>query len=427
MQRPDEDTAPTADPQGDFTGWAKGRDRALAERAVGFPTGAGAASDAGAWSVTRPPVNTESITPPPLFPPSLPQILLTGTDTLDAGLYIEFPDTFPRLIRTLSKWKAKASGTKGYVAGNGRCIVHPGGKTNYPFLLQYPGFMLYLSRHIRPFGQTPNAKLILGSQLLWERGERSAFDHAIHELQALADAVPSEVRFSRADITADLLIPGGLSDSFLREFGVKRSRKTKIFFDNDRMQSYYVGSAESPIQLRVYDKSAEISHSGKVWFLDLWGITINVDVWRIEFQLRRPALKSLGLNSLDDWMKFRGTLWNYLTGEWFSLRLHDDENASRRTVHPLWDTVQACTSRFDEANVTLHRQRPVPSSDISHLMKQLAGGLVGLGARRGVIDLAEAKKLLVAELDREFRGRDFTAACQQKSIELGLDGRREAA
>lgn len=208
MQRPEDDTAPSAEAQEEFTGWETYGDEARAERAEGVPSGEGAASDAGALSVTRPPENTEPITPSPSHIPSLPQVLLTGTDTLDAGLYIEFPDTFPRLVRTLSKWKRAASGTKGYVAGNGRCIVHPGGKTNYPFLLQYPGFVLYLSRHIRPFGETPNAKLILGSQLLWERGERSAFDHAISELQALTDAVPSEVRFSRADITADLLIPG---------------------------------------------------------------------------------------------------------------------------------------------------------------------------------------------------------------------------
>lgn len=176
-----------------------------------------------------------------------------------------------------------------------------------------------------------------------------------------------------------------------------------------------------------------VAQQGLVWFraivdlLELWGQAVNADVWRFEFQLRRSVLKSMGLNSLADWMQSRGTLWKYLTGEWFSLRRHDDENASRRTVHPFWDQVQSCAARFDAADAAIQRRRAIPSFDVSHLAKQIAGGVVGLGARRGVIHLEEAKKLVGDLLDEEFHDRDFAVACQQKAIQLGLDTQKEAA
>lgn len=232
---------------------------------------------------------------------------------------------------------------------------------------------------------------------------------------------------SRADITVDLLIPGGLSDVFLRQSAVTRSRATRAYWNNHRLESFYVGAGPSEIQLRIYDKSAETIAHQKAWFLDLWGLPVNADVWRFEFQLRRPALKSRGLNSLEDWIQSRGALWKSLTEDWFSLRLLDNDNASRRTVHPLWKIVQSCAQRFDGAEATLRRHRAVPSLDTSHLAKQIAGGVVGLGARRGVDDLAQVKQLVEKLLDDEFRQRDFAAACQQKAIELGLSARKDAA
>ena len=96
--------------------------------------------------------------------------------------------------------------------------------------------------------------------------------------------------------------------------------------------------------MRLYDKSLEIAIHDKMWFLPLWGLDTNQDVWRVEFQLRRPCLHNLKINSVDGWLAKRSTLWHYLTSSWFRLVLDDDAHVSRRTVHPIGNSM-----RYDPA------------------------------------------------------------------------------
>jgi hypothetical protein len=50
------------------------------------------------------------------------------------------------------------------------------------------------------------------------------------------------------------------------------------------------------------------------------------------------------VNSLPDLYAQLGGLWTYLT-EWASLRLPDNPNSARRTVYPLWATVQGVAAQ----------------------------------------------------------------------------------
>jgi len=65
-------------------------------------------------------------------------------------------------------------------------MVLPGGKPNYPFLVQYPGFQLYLSRKQRPEEPTPNVYVSVNAQTLWHLGERDAID--------LVELLPGDAR-----------------------------------------------------------------------------------------------------------------------------------------------------------------------------------------------------------------------------------------
>ena len=91
------------------------------------------------------------------------------------------------------------------------------------------------------------------------------------------------------------------------------------------METVYIGAGD--IELRIYDKYAEVLHSGKAFFLDVWGDKVKGDevksVWRVEGQLRQPVLKQFGIHCLPDLYARLGGLWKYLT-EWASLRLPDD-------------------------------------------------------------------------------------------------------
>ena len=373
--------------------------------------------EAGALSVTRP-MEISVVCCEPRVAEC--RVLLAGIDTLDFGMYVEFDVSWSRIVVKLAQLKRAARGTKGRPVGDGRCLILPSGKPNYPFHLQYPGFQLYLSRKSRPDGETSNVFVSLNSQLLWDTGERAAVGLVLSELAELARGTVRECRMSRCDLSVDLLLPGGLTDDFVRQHAVSHTKQYRIFADHDRLQTLYVGGTNSDIRLRLYDKSVEIAHSEKLWFLPLWGLAENADVWRFEFQVRRSVLKACGINSLGDLRTRSADLWRYLTDNWFSLRLRDDENATRRTVHPLWQTLQECANRFGPLTEPLKRLRPQPSLDASRSVHQAASSLVGFAARKGLTTLEAALPEFVEELRREFQSRNFEDDRQRKAIQLGL-------
>lgn len=378
------------------------------------PTGA---AGWGALSVTRPAllsVGSADV-----------RVLLAGIDTLDFGMYVEFDGSWRKVLAKLTQLKALARGTTGRVIGGGRCAVLPGGKPNYPFHVQYPGFQLYLSRKSRPDGETPNVFVSLNSQLLWDRGERAAVDLVRHELSELANGTVRECRMSRCDLAVDLLLPGGVTDGFVREHAVSHVRKQRIITDNGELETLYVGVTDSEILLRIYDKSVEVLLHDKLWFLPLWGLTENTDVWRFEFQIHRPMLKACQINSLDDLLTKRADLWVHLTHDWFSLRLPDNENVTRRTVQPLWRTLQECAERFGPSPEPLQRLRCRPSTDSQRVVKQAASRLVGFAARERLTEFDTALAKLNDALRAEFRDRNFGEECQRKAIQLGINLREE--
>ena len=352
-------------------------------------------------------------------------VLLSGVDSLDVGLYVEFPESWPRIVAKLGELKRKASRNGGEVAGEGRCLVLASGKPNYPFHVQFANFHLYLSRSRGPVGDTPNVFVSLNSQLLWERGPRAAVDHVRSELSALADGVVIEERINRCDLAVDTLVPGGLTDDLLRSHAVCRSEQQVIYLEKNGLNTFYQGKRGAEIMLRIYDKSVEIEASGKAWFLLLWQITENVDVWRCEFQLRRPALKGMGINSLNDLNEKQGRVWRYLTQEWFSLRQHDNENASRRTALPVWQIIQDCAQQFGVAGERIKRVGSVPSIDTSFLVKRVRSAVVGFAARTGIDDEAEAWRQMGIKIAEE--SVHFKQDVQRKRIELGIHIDKEAA
>ena len=87
----------------------------------------------------------------------------------------------------------------------------------------------------------------------------------------------------------------------------------------------------------IYNKSEEIKASGKEWFKLIWkdnGWEGKKDVWRIKFQLRREALKELGIDSVEDIKDNEERLWNYLTTKWLKMN-HCKWETGQRTKEPV--------------------------------------------------------------------------------------------
>jgi hypothetical protein len=119
---------------------------------------------------------------------------------------------------------------------------------------------------------------------------------------------------------------------------VSLSSKDSQHREHRTVQTFTLGKGN--IVLRVYDKVAEIRQkSAKVWFYELWGQ--EEDVWRIEWQVRKPILRAAGIKAFTDLLQSQGTLLKFLAEQHDTLRRPNaDSNRSRWPLHPLWEDLQ---------------------------------------------------------------------------------------
>jgi len=138
----------------------------------------------------------------------------------------------------------------------------------------------------------------------------------------------------------------------------------------------------------------------------------------VEFQIRREVLKEFGINQMADLVAKAGGLWSYLTGHWFSLRLPDDSNVSRRTIHPWWQAVQAMADQFGPA-CEISRDFSSQLASVEWYISHCSGCLVGYAARRNLQDFESAAASLVDDMRNYYLGKDFAELLAVKSILLG--------
>ncbi|MFC1965002.1 HEPN domain-containing protein [Chloroflexota bacterium] len=87
------------------------------------------------------------------------------------------------------------------------------------------------------------------------------------------------------------------------------------------------------ILCRIYDKTLEILHSDKKWFENLWSVygwEKGDAVTRVGFQCRRKIIKKMQIKTIDDLFVIVPDLWRYLTVEWLTIRLIQDDTHRNR-------------------------------------------------------------------------------------------------
>ncbi len=381
-----------------------------AERAEGAPSGEGAASGAEAVSITC------------LVPFSGPREwtpLTCGLDSLDVGIAVEWGPYWTLLVDQLDELKERAAGTKGIPVADNRCLVLPSGKPpSYRWHLQYPDYHLFVGRSATPQRQTPNVYVSINSKALWHLSPAGAVALVTYDIEQLGGRV-LRVKPSRCDLSADFALPSGLTLPFLLEHRVPRQVKHDHHMIGETLETFYHGAKGSPIQLRIYDKGLEIAHGGtKWWFYELWGVRTDATVWRVEFQLRRQYLKESGVNSMEDLQARVGGMWKYLTTDWCSLRLNDDANVTRRTVHPWWNAVQAVAERLGPV-IDISREFSGQLADSTWYVSHCAGCLAGFAARERLPTFKKAAEALLIRMEEYFRQHDFAEQYAVKSIQLG--------
>ena len=352
---------------------------------------------------------------------SEPRILLAGVDSLDVGFFIRWEGRLAKAAAVLEHLKRKAVGTKGLLLTGCDCLVLPGGKPpRYRWHLQYPQFHLFLSKQTLPEKGTPNAMASISSELLWREGREGAMECVFKALKELG-AVYMSHKLSRVDACMDVYMPEGLTLPFLQTYRVPPNRQENVYATGDRLETFYHGAKDSPIQLRIYDKSHEIQTSEKTWFHELWSHPTGENVWRIEFQLRREPLRQCNIDSLEDLQTKLAGLWSYLTDSWFSLRLPDDGNTTRRTVHPLWEIVAEGASRFGDVQPVARKPREGTAQG-EWYVRNIAGLIASWSAKQAppIADVEGALEHLIPLLKQCYQSKPFAERVKIKAIRSGM-------
>ena len=142
-------------------------------------------------------------------------------------------------------------------------------------------------------------------------------------------------------------------------------------------------------------------------------------VWRVEFQLRRPALKEFGVDGLETLESKLPGIWQHLTTEWVSLRIADDSNTSRQSVHPWWQAVQECAGKLGEITPVTRIRRQACAPDIRRPVSMIGGLFVSYAAILGLPDPVVAWDYLRVAVFESNAVLDFDERYASKRAKLG--------
>ena len=139
------------------------------------------------------------------------------------------------------------------------------------------------------------------------------------------------------------------------------------------------------IMLRIYDKTKELkrSISKQQVFASAWDQPTfdHLPVTRVEYQLRRPVLKQMNINSFSELEENKASLWKYCTTEWTRLTFFEADRTNRHQdraiIHPWWTQVQSIKN-FGHGE-TIKREHKRSSKDTEPLKQMIAGCAMTIG------------------------------------------------
>lgn len=301
-------------------------------------------------------------------------------DTLHTGLFVDWQRT--EIFTVLEELKQECVNDNFKprplrLKGFDDFIVYPSGKKGgYGWHISTSDIHIFLSRH-DPRGSTPNVFVEIGSISCWTRGIHDvlAFVEALFMLQG--GYVLKKI-INRADMAVDFV---GLdihqTEIFNRDKWVKRAHTYRIYGAGRRDNTAAFGfTSRSIISLRIYDKLLELQDDPAklAIFKAIWGVPQDKEkpVTRVEYQLRKDALKELKAQKYDDFIHKIQGIWNYLCKDWFRLcNVKHRVQTQEAENTPWWDIVTE--TEWSKNTVYVERQSLKPSKAIEPLIDQAAG------------------------------------------------------
>jgi len=329
------------------------------------------------------------------------RIVRRGIDSL----YLSYPGDvepeFAAKLQTLKEFAQAPSDddvSKSYrQIGEHLFTVLPRGRGRFPFVLEDNWFSIQVG--------TGASLPLLYVQVRSEYLTAVGAEEAIRTLDGIARAM-GEVRgpatVSRLDLFADFVGEHTLPAEPGRAW-LKRCRKRDIHEEADRVTGISFG-AGNELSARLYDKTLEITKSGKEYMNALWaleGRQEDEDVWRMEFQTRRDALPEALKGAAYEALPHLGAWWRYLCGEWLRLVVpsDSDDTRTRWITNPVWKVIgEAWDVPPDAPPMTRVTKARAPSDHL--LFKQGMWGLSSFMAREGIADLMEGAEAFLKAFRR---------------------------
>ncbi|MHB8571736.1 MAG: hypothetical protein ACYDAY_02095 [Candidatus Dormibacteria bacterium] len=312
------------------------------------------------------------------------RILSAGVDTLYISLRADIQGDVLAALAA-AKSQGQASGEEQVATVGGRTFLpRTFGWRGYPYWLMGAGFDLCLGA-ASPF---PAAYVMLRSAGIHTHGVEYAAADALKCVSRVAKGGRVNDTASRIDVYAD--ITGlQLEHSDIRRF-VCRARSRRLFqverelhHTGSRLSGFIFGKGD--VVGRIYDKTIEMRATGDTWPKLFWsGVKDGDQVWRVEFQFRRPVLSSFGLHTSDEVITWRKPLWDYGCG-WLSLREPSDhERPARWPEDPDWAAV-AAAKIGSPANPLVRKHRL--ATDEERLLRGWTGYTTSIAALTGTAGL----------------------------------------
>lgn len=349
-----------------------------------------------------------------------PRELLAGIDTLDLTCKTPAPKT---LLSDLAAMKAEAGERprEAVTVNVGEAVlrVMPGGMGQWwPFRLDHRLGQLGVGES----ANRPAWRVSPSAEALHLEGPAAvvAFWQAI--IEGLTGG-PALLMASRLDVHADFAdLSIGEAD---RDAFVCKSERQSVEASGGTLQTLYFGKG-GDVTVRVYDKLAEVQASGKGgYLLDLYdeaGLQDGQVVQRVEAQLRRDPLRTLGVLTAEDAINRCGPVYLYAVQKW--LRLIVPGSATRRErakLDPRWTAVQAAS--IGQGVTVAERREPARHTPaLDALVPMVAGCTISAGDALGIHNFDALWSQLGVRVRGylEDQGRNFAAEVQARRLEFGI-------
>lgn len=216
----------------------------------------------------------------------------------------------------------------------------------FPYRLISGGVTLLISDNLNK--GFPSVRLVYGYEALVGRRFLDVHSEVIRVLKSAGFVVENEV-VSRIDLQVTLDLPFELvADSFAEGRIVSRLRKWTRF-DRQGAAGLNMGTLTGghDLQICIYDKFREcIDKRNDDKLEDLYNLcdVVSTTFLRVEFRLRRSALRSMGFSSLKSIYNRLPDLIQFLTADWFRI-LKDQKvrgRENKQEIAPFWKRVQHC-------------------------------------------------------------------------------------